>query len=281
MTTPKSLLGLNEREQQDISLISVGADRNPVLVIDNALRDPHRLRELALQLHFSREPGIGYYPGMWATVPLDVSQIAELVISIIGPHWGLRDARPDPSDARLRRLQLSILDKPPIDYPDMAGADGPWLRPNQPHVDPCGNIAILVYLGPVESTAGGTAFFRHRELGIESLMFPGDPIEVLKIAKVTGISMDRWFRSDVDRVSSARTMLDFVTSLYFPMPEGTWITGPSDRWEQIGLVEAKFNRLVAYPSWLMHAGIFDPAWFGPTLADKRMTVNVFSPLPWS
>ena len=117
--------------------------------------------------------------------------------------------------------------------------------PHHDHSD-AGRVAIMHYLGGPES--GGTAFYRHRRTGFET------------------ITPEREAAYEAALVQDERE--------FGPPPEG--YPTDSDRFEQIGAVEAKVDRLALYRGRLLHSGIIpDPTALSDDPRQGRLTVNMF------
>lgn len=102
-------------------------------------------------------------------------------------------------------------------------------------------IAILLYLcGPEQ---GGTGFYRHRATGLERI-----------------------------GLADERAYLEAVT----PGPaSGRYFEDSDTQFERIGKVDAQVNRLIAYPSNLLHSGIVDPSRLSSDPSQGRLTANIF------
>jgi hypothetical protein len=125
------------------------------------------------------------------------------------------------------------------------------LAPRQriPHYDHAGGevIAIMHYLRGQGS--GGTAFYRHRRTGFETL------------------TPDR-----EDAYNAALAMDERA----FGMPPPHFHHGDSDWFEQIDAVEAAPDRLVLYRGRQLHSGVIpDPAILSPDPRKGRLTINMF------
>lgn len=125
------------------------------------------------------------------------------------------------------------------------------LKPIQrlPHFDTTDpkRLALLHYLS--DERDGGTAFYRHKATGFE--IVPPDRLD-----------------------HYSRTINAEVAEDGLPAPE--YFRGQNPRFERIGHVEAKFNRMVIYRSYRLHSGDI-PADL-PLHADPakgRLTVNTF------
>lgn len=131
---------------------SVGTERLPVIVIDNALPHVDDLVRIAATRTYA--PNGPYYPGIRAPAPRDYAEalaiaLRKTVSGVFG--WGEDALEPLGSD-------FSLVTVAPED-----------LQPIQrmPHYDgtDAGVLAVLHYLSDMPET--GTSFFRHRRTGFE------------------------------------------------------------------------------------------------------------------
>ncbi len=117
-----------------------------------------------------------------------------------------------------------------------------------PHIDSylSSDLACVHYL--CEQEKGGTSLYRHRKTGYE---------------KITRETIDHYKQSVVDEGA-----LTFTKKSY--------MNGSNNYFEQIAKVDAMFNRMVVYPSNILHSGNiaadFD---FDPNPATGRLTLNSF------
>lgn len=122
-----------------------------------------------------------------------------------------------------------------------------------PHVDGTdpAQIAMMLYLhrnGPA-NTHGGTAFFRHRATGLESLTAADYPRYAAAV------------QAEVGRAG---------------LPPAAYITDGAPHFERIHAVPGTFNSAVFYRGNILHSGIIDNA--APLSADPaegRLTINAF------
>lgn len=131
----------------------IGHEREPIVVIDDFAPDPERLRDLAARQELGR---IGdYYPGVRAPAPADYFDSIAPVL-----HGVLREFFRHRGGIRLLRAVYSLATTPPGELA---------LAQRIPHVDAYDDrqIAIVHHLGRVD--LGGTAFFRHRSTGFETV----------------------------------------------------------------------------------------------------------------
>jgi len=118
-----------------------------------------------------------------------------------------------------------------------------------PHVDDVNPniLAIMHYLkGPEEN---GTAFYRHKRTGFETITS--------------------------QRYKTYQAALRMDDEAYGTPPQN-YICGDTDRYEMIGNVEAKADRLIIYRGYMLHSGqITQDMNLSPDPAKGRLTVNMF------
>lgn len=216
---------------------SVGREREPVLVIDNVLRDPAALVETIAQTcaFHPMKPGGNFYPGLRAPAPpAYVRDLCAALRPLVGASFGV----PPRGVARIT-CALSLLTLKPEEL---------VLAQRLPHFDAAdgGQIAVLHYL--CDASHGGTAFYRHRSSGFEAIT--------------------------PERVDPYVAALE--AELAATPPPQAYVAGDTPLFEQIGAVEARFDRLVVYRSRLLHSG--SPGLDGNLSPDPRrgrLTANTF------
>lgn len=134
--------------------LSIGAERAPLLIIDQAVADAEALVEDAAAKRFG--PLISLFPGIRATAPASYqSLLAEALRGLLCETFDL-DAR----GFRFALCHYSLVTTPPE-----------RLAPVQrrPHVDSVSprELAAIHYL--FKADHGGTAFYRHRATGFETI----------------------------------------------------------------------------------------------------------------
>jgi hypothetical protein len=218
----------------------VGKERQPVLVVDNYLRDPESMIRYAVDHAGQFQPAPSTYPGLIARTPKPYLQS---LIQGLFPHlartFGVNVARPE-----LISNFYGIVTLRPEE-----------LHPGQriPHVDSCepGQLAILHYL--CDGSQGGTAFFRHRATGYEA-------VDAQKFGEALELNLQ-----------------DLATNGPCP-PE--YITTENRLFEQIAAFEARFNRLLVYRSRVFHSGLIGPETrLDPNPRIGRLTTNTFIRFP--
>ena len=220
-------------ETSTITIHHQGAERRPVTVIDDFWHDPDALREDAAALRMGE---IGpHYPGIRAAVP---TRLAEVMRSRIAPllatHFGL-DPAPAVSEAYYSLVTTAPDDLAPIQR-----------LPHFDGVEP-GRIAVLLFLG--HGAQGGTAFYRQRVTGFESV--------------------------DADRLSRFEAELQTGVRLH-GLPAPSYIAGSTDLYEQIAVQPARFNRALVYAGNTLHCAYLPPEVVlsnDPLIG--RLTLNLF------
>jgi len=217
----------------DIRVVHQGEERQPVIVIDEVLADPNHWRELAAQAEYGR---IGaHYPGIRALFPEEASQALRTELEpLLTETFEVNPVPP------VYECYFSVLATPPE-----------ALAPIQrlPHVDGLerDRIAILIYLSGGET--GGTAFYRQRATGFETLDATSFP--AFKAALEAGVAEHG-------------------------LPPPAYISGDTPLYEQIARYEARPNRALIYRSRALHCGDIVP---GADLAADpvkgRLTINSF------
>jgi hypothetical protein len=219
--------------EAEIRVARQGREAQPVIVIDDWLAEPERWREAAAQQRYGR---IGpYYPGLRATVPPEAAAaMREALAPLIAETFGLDPVPP------VLEAYFSIVTTPPE-----------ALAPIQrlPHFDGLEpeRIAILVYLSA--EAQGGTAFYRQRATGFETV----DPARfpAFEAALRAGVAEHG-------------------------LPPAAYIGGDTPLYERIAHYEAKPNRALVYRGHSLHCAAIPPG--VPLPADPalgRLTVNSF------
>lgn len=211
----------------------IGRERQPVIVIDDFVPDPSLLRAKAEMLEY-RTMG-RHYPGLRAEVAAsDVEAYLAPVQDLIAGVFGLREP------AAIISAGYSIVTTRPAE-----------LTPIQrlPHFDgfEAERIALLHYLDGAER--GGTAFYRHRSTGYET------------ISADRHAAYDAALRADVARDG---------------LPEPAYIGGSTPIYEQVARFEARPNRALIYRGHMLHcADLPSDLDFTPDPRRARLTVNTF------
>jgi hypothetical protein len=220
-----------------IRTVRIGAEQQPVIVVDDALQRPQALADYAAR-EVAFEPAERWrsgYPGLLGPAPLAyVETLVRALDPLIRETFGLEGAEPGQA-----QCNFSLVTLPP---------DALSLEQRLPHVDTVDplQIAILHFLCP--PGFGGTAFFRHRTTGFESLT--------------------------PERLAPYEAAL--AGELAAGPPPAGYIAGDTPLFARTGAFEARFDRVLVYRSALLHSGeIIDPATLDANPARGRLTANIF------
>ena len=217
----------------NIRIESVGNEAQPVIVIDEFAKDFPALRDAAHSASFRMMRG--HYPGIRAPVAVDlVKQFLDPIEDLIADTFG------HSCPPALIESFYSIVTTPPE-----------RLTPIQrlPHFDglEVGRIAMVHFLS--DDDQGGTAFYRHRATGYET------------IDEARHAGYDAALHRDVAAHG---------------MPAPAYISGDTSIFEQIGRVSARPNRALIYRSHLLHcADLSTGIALSPDPKVGRLTVNTF------
>jgi hypothetical protein len=227
--------GLNGRLA--VSRRFVGKEQEPVVVIDGLMRHPAALVEYAArEVTFSPAGhATGGYPGIRAPAPLNyVSSTVRALDRVLREAFGL-------GDVVLARAEcnFSLVTLPPGD-----------LSPLQriPHIDTVDPLQFAFLHFLCDAHFGGTAFYRHRATGFETLT----------------AERQRVYEEMRDR------------ELAGPGGDPSYIVGDTEHYEQTASVEARVDRMLIYRSRLLHSGRIGLQ--APLSSDPRrgrLTANVF------
>jgi Family of unknown function (DUF6445) len=211
----------------------IGRERQPLLFIDGCLASPDAVLAIAARANFGQCGP--HYPGVRAPVPkaaceVLIAPLAALLVETFG-----LDCPPEYDECFLSLVTTPAQSLQPIQR--LPHFDG--LEPDR--------LAFLLYLDRTER--GGTAFYRQRGTGFETI--------------------------DAGRFDAFRTNLERDTAQY-GIPTSDYIRGDTELYEQIGKVSGRFNRAIVYHGNSLHCADL-AAGFEP-LADPlsgRLTLNLF------
>lgn len=216
-----------------VSIRPLGREREPLVVIDGFSGMADALLEQACAARYQHAGAA--YPGIrsWAD-PGYLDRRRPLMMQIMNRVFGFQKG------VRLDASTFSIV--------TFAECD---LNPLQriPHYDHGSGevIAVMHYLLGPES--GGTAFYRHRRTGFETVTLPRED------AYNAALAMDE---------------------RQFGMPPARYCHGTTDWFEMIDEVEAVPDRLIIYRGRQLHSGVIpNPAALSSDPRQGRVTVNMF------
>jgi hypothetical protein len=208
------------RMPPDVQSVQVG--EHAVVFIDDFLEDPQALVDAARRSAFEPYPGLAErkgYPGLRAPVPADYS--ARLT-ALMEPLIRLNFGVPEGLALRKSECAFSLTTMAPE-------ALGPLQR--TPHFDASTphHMAVLLYLcGPEH---GGTGFYRHRATGLQ---------------QVTADNREPFLDA-------------YYAELNARPPAPRYFDDSDAHFEFLGMMPARFNRLVVYRGSLLHSAVINPA----------------------
>lgn len=216
-----------------VSTHRIGAEAQPLCVLDDFAPDPDALRHVATAAVF--EPARNHYPGIRAALPSDymASQLARIG-DVVAKEFGRT------GEIRIIDASFSIVTRAPQRL---------TLPQRLPHCDAFApnRIALIQYLSP--QGGDGTAFFRHRSTGFETVDDARRPIYFGQLE---------------------------AELRHSGQPQPVYIAGDTDLFERIWLAEARYNRALLYHSWNLHSGAIAPeAALSADPAEGRLTVTAF------
>ena len=215
----------------------VGNERTPVIVVDDPIVATDALKELAVQdKHFHVHRHDGY-PGVRTELPGDyVDALAPLLTSLLRDVYEI----PDSHEYKLIHRLYSLITTPPEDL---------GILQRVPHFDALTGwyFATVHYLN--SGSYAGTGIFRHRPTGFER------------------ITEDRY----PDYVQAAEAYMKANGP-----PAAEYMASTNDHYELIEEIEYRPNRLLIYPSNLLHSSLIRSSrnidWNPST---GRLTANIF------
>ena len=217
----------------EVAVDCFGVEQQPLVRVEYALSNVAEVREIAARHRY--KPIGPFYPGVRAAVSERVS------MPLVAPLMELLQ-------------QTFALDRKPAFfecYLSIVTTNANQLDPIQrlPHFDGLERerIAVLLYLDPQER--GGTAFYRQRVTGFESV--------------------------DVDRFDEYRTQLEVETTRS-GLPEPAYIDGDTPLFERIHHVAPKLGRMIAYRGNTLHCAALQSRFVpDPDPISGRLTLNLF------
>lgn len=217
---------------EDCRVEYLGREREPLVVIDDFTGRIEELARIGRALGY--EPVQGY-PGIRSRISSTyLGPRSGLLRRILAEHFDL------PGGAKVESCDFSIVSKRAEELTD---------GQRRPHYDATdGNLlALLHFTG--DTGTGGTAFYRHRRTGFETIR--------------------------PERLARFKAALAEDERDYGPLP-ARYFHGDDERYELIGEVEARPDRVILYRGRLLHSGHV-PAEPDPARAREtgRLTINTF------
>lgn len=219
----------------------LGDERSPLLILDDFFPHPEQLLLEAEQGAPFAAQTSDYYPGLRKAAGAGYNAFVQAQLPVL-LHQLLRDYVALPGDAK-PRISLCAF--------SLTTTAQHQLHPMQcvPHVDAQDELqfALVHYLCGREF--GGTGFYRHRASGFE---------------RITSARIGQYFPQLQQQLRTQGRSL------------AGYMRGSNDLFEQIGAVEARFNRAILYPGNLLHSGLINTSQGLPRdPRSGRLTLNSF------
>jgi hypothetical protein len=216
--------------------VSVGAEHEPVIVIDNFLSEPEVMVEYAARQSDFDGVSDTFYPGSRAPIPpIYCFALRAFLGAVIAKGFGLGD-----SVVTRELSHFSLVTTPP----ERLG-----VVQRMPHFDSTNpkQLALLHYL--CQPKHGGTSFYRHRRTGFE--------------------------RVDAARSHAYASAVAADLAALGP-PPAKYICGDDAMFERTHSFAAAFNRVLIYRSINLHSADIGPAFgFDADPSRGRLTANTF------
>lgn len=225
----EELFAVNETAEVEVR--EIGQEKNRVVVVDNFYKNPDDVRYLALNAPVTRWEKVTYGFPMWRTaMDLNLDPVRKRVSGIAKEVWGY-------GISEVPRFMTNLIRDDPLTRSDMGHGGAP-------HADQC-IIAAVVYLNLPEECAGGTAFYRHKETGLESL--PRHPFFAKDVEKRIAPLAMRY---------SCQNLKEFAQKVIFKeeaYQKKAPVLESNPHWERLDWVDMCYNRLVFYEGKVFHA----------------------------
>lgn len=216
----------------EVAVHRMGRSAEPLVVIDGFAADPNALRAAAAKATFG--PAGHHYPGIRAPLPANyLRDQLSIIQAAVAQAFGRRRT------AEVVDASFSIVTTPPAEL---------TIQQCLPHCDAFGaeRFALVHYLS---EGGDGTAFYRHRSTGFESIDQARAPI----------------FFGQLD-----------AELRHGGVPPARYIAGDTPLFEQTLAVPALYNRALIYRSWMLHSGaIGQDALLSVDPVAGRLTVTAF------
>ncbi len=227
---------MGDRIMITASSTRLGRDSSALLVVDEVTGDPAQIVAIAADLAPFPPARGNYYPGLRRFIGPRDTAAAQYANLLLRQLAAAVNAAFDLDGFDLLQASFSLVTARPGDL------SLPQRAPHFDSTDPR-YIAIMHYLGGVEDS--GTAFFRQRSTGIE---------------RVTDANQGSFVAAAQAEAAQWQGYID----------------GSNTSFEQIGAVDGKPDRVVAYQGGLLHSGrIPQNMAFSEDPRHGRLTANLF------
>jgi len=225
------------RMPPDIQSVAIG--EHQAIIMDDFLVDPHQLLEIATRSAFAPYPNLESrkgYPGIRAEAPSDYSQT---IAEFLVPLIQTNFGLSAELPMRKSMCAFSLTTQPPADLGPLQCT--PHFDASTPH-----HMAILLYL--CDGRHGGTGFYRHNATGLQ---------------QITEATREHYLDTYYAEINARR-------------PAQRYFDDSDAQFTLLGMIPAKFNRMVIYPGSLLHSACLNPAIsLSANPRAGRLTVNSF------
>lgn len=261
---------LHINEHAHIQWCLVGDHATPVMVVDDFLANAADARVYALGLAYSASRA-DYYPGLKAIVTLDgandcarwiATRFIERLFGAAVPPYVTTTAISSP------RCVFSVFACNRAALPAMY---------SDKHVDSTSWLASVLHLSHVTAKRG-TALWQHRPSGLQSWPIHKNPAEIHRLEM-----LDLGLKFTPQLEEAARKLPQLSGHDLFKAVFTSYATPFSDEessdWRLLKNVDARFNRLVVYPTWQIHSIVDMLDIEKLTIDNARLTMNQFIDFP--
>lgn len=225
------------RQSPVVQTLTMGEHR--ILMIDDFLQNPQAMVDFAASSAFSPYPGRAEqkgYPGIRARVPEDYSCNITLFLE---PLIKAHFGVPAELDIRKSICAFSLTTLAEQELGPLQCT--PHFDASTPH-----HMAVLLYL--CDERHGGTGFYRHNATSLQ---------------QITATTREHYLDVYYEEINTKR-------------PAQRYFHESTDQFTLLGMLPAKFNRLVAYQGSLLHTACVNPALsIDANPRSGRLTVNTF------
>jgi hypothetical protein len=225
------------RMPPDIQSVNIGGQS--IVFIDNFLQDPQALVETACQSLFGPPAGLAEqkgYPGLRAGAPAAYTQT---LTELLDPLIKVNFQVPEHLDVKVGLSAFSLTTTPPEEL-------GPLQR--MPHFDASTPHHMAAMFWLCDESHGGTGFYRHNATGYQ---------------RITAENREHYLDVCHEEVNRR-------------LPPARYFDRSDDRYTFLGMMPARFNRLVVYPGSLLHSACINPVRsLSSDPRQGRLTVNTF------
>ena len=220
------LIEINDNLELEISHIP--NTNHKILIIDNFLKNPEELREIAFKQLFEKTPhNKSGNPGWVSVLNLKLNQISKTAEYLTKNYYEVFSI-----EKFLQTFQFNLFEGGmPCKYSSII-----------PHVDPS-FFAFQLYLNLPDECMGGTNFYKHISSRLDHNVeyFDNDFKRTEQYWEYTD------YKKEIEQ-NNYNTILDYRQI-------------DSSIWELIYEVEMKYNRFVLYPSYIFHSAYIEKEWF--------------------